>query len=390
MLEKPDTSQAKTIELTINEAPTQAGYIYVRIAGTQVRIDFLARAELESIYTALAQAINEEIDLPVVAESAADKLTIKTKWDDTSANQIQVSGLLYSENAKMTLQETQAIGTINLDKAFDHMGHTWYTLGVTAITDTEQLQEAAKLAEARMDSALHMPMLVVAGSVQGYADFNNTVKNIDSIAMQVVCVPGSTTMPGVIAADEVYKRIMCSQSQPNLSGRNMALRYTQPGSEEFTASKKEAVVKNGGSTITILGGAVYVDNDATTSKTVNGKKNDIWRWASTVLNYMAKVYSLKTMLTQAPFDDYIIMNDTAVTSSPKVVKPSTVKQYMSTLMQKWVDQGLSKNLDDMLESIKVSIPQGNVQSYLIEYKDDMAVAGKHIFVYNSPIISSKV
>lgn len=390
VLEQPDAAQTKSLEISIDTAPDAAGYACVAISGTVVRVDFLAKSTPESIYKSLEKIINEQASLPLSATSAADKLTLTSKWDDESANLITVSTYLESENAQINITETQATGKTTLNKAFEAMGNTWYTMGVLPYTDAQQINAAAKLAEERMKPEMHMPMLIVAGNVQDYAGFNTLVQQTDSMAMQIVCVPGSTTMPGIIAADEVYKRIMCSQSQPNLSGRNIPLRYTQPGPKEFTPAQKEAVVRAGGSTVAYIGNAVCVDNDATTSKTVGGKKNDIWRWASTVLNYMAKIHSLKNMLKQPPFDDYIMMNDAAVTDNPKALKPGTVKQYMSRLMSQWNNQALSKNLSDMQASVKVSIPKGNVQSYLIEYMDDMAVAGKHIFVYNTPVISSKV
>lgn len=389
-LEQPATAgQAKICEFVLAKAPAANGRLTIQVGHETLNMDYAKDTPLANLYTAAAQAVNQKIKWPVTAVAAADKLSITTKWNDSSANSLYIN-LTHTGTENVTQTTTAATGTINLESAFAQMGTIWYTMAVLDNTDSTVLQQAVSLAEARLDPTVHCPMLIVSANTDSYTQCKAAVSALDSRCLMIVHVPHSHTPIGEIAADEVYKRVLCSQTQPNASGRNKPLRFSVPGSQELSTQEKESLIRAGAATVTYRGGTVYVDNEATTSKTVNGEENTIWRWAGTVMCDMAKIHTLNQMFQEPPFDDYVMVDDDAETTSPMALKPGTVKQYISSLMRRWASQSWSKNLRDMQNSIKVSIPHGNVQSYLLEYMDDFAVAGKRIFVQYSPVITSKV
>lgn len=388
VVEKPVVGTAKIIELTMSAEPAENGRLTINVGNDSITVDYIKATSLPDIYTLIAQAINQNTTLPVTALAEADKAILTTKWADDSANTIIISA---SNNGVETIDinETKASGTVNLKDIFAAMSDRWYTLAVLPYTDSTVIMQAVQLAEEMLDPKVHRPMLMVAGSVQGYAEFKTSVQGYDSRCLMIVNVPASVTPAGEISADEVYKRIMCSQEQPNLSGRNIALRYTKPGNMMLSDSQKQTVTQAGGATVSYINGSVYVDNDCTTSKTIKGKPNDIWHWADSVLCNMAKVHTLNTMFSSAPFDDYIMVDEKSTTVKPKALKPSTVKQYLRNQMKQWNENAWSKNLDDMQKSIQVFTPRGNPRSYLIKFMDDYAVAGRRIFVEYAPTITSK-
>ena len=376
--------------ITLSAIPASNLVVTLKIGNDDLSVSVPRDTVLIDVYKLLSDNINANSDLPVTAQSSADSLTITAKWADETSNQIRVQAVSTGIETFEVIKVAGS-GIININNIFKNMGKTWYTLVNCPAQNTSTVQSMIDLAEARLSPDLHMPCLVVQASILDYSNFKSLVEGYDSRCLMILGVEGCQTPEFEIASDEIFKQIDATQEQPNLSARNIALRYTQAPAEEWENSRKLVVVNAGGATVSVDSSSnVYVDNDATTSKLVNGKRNNIWQWAGNVRNDMAKVNMLTQMFESAPFDDYIVISDNTVTSSKKAVPPSLVKAFMQTLMSKWGDLALSKNIKDMQKSVRVSVPIGTPSNFFVEYEDDFAVNGKRILVRYQPFISSKV
>ena len=77
--------------VTVTEVPTAAGTIHLYIAGEHIPINVATTDTIDSIGTAIEDAINAEVDLPVTAHAIAGAVTLTSTFKSVNANEIQVS-----------------------------------------------------------------------------------------------------------------------------------------------------------------------------------------------------------------------------------------------------------------------------------------------------------
>jgi phage tail sheath gpL-like len=150
-----------TGSITVTTPATAAGTLPVYISGRRVQVFVAAGAPIGEVATAIAQAINKDPSMPVLATQAssdATLVTLKCKWKGVEGNDIDVrlayGGLLAAEQVPVGLGITLAptppagatgtklsggTGSPNLTQALTNLGDAIYEYVATGFTDSTSL-----------------------------------------------------------------------------------------------------------------------------------------------------------------------------------------------------------------------------------------------------------
>jgi phage tail sheath gpL-like len=94
---EPIGGVAATGTLTVATQQTEAGSIHLYIGGQHVSTNIGASDTVTEVASAIEAAINEEEDLPVLADALAGVITLTAKWKGISGNDINVSVNYYGK-----------------------------------------------------------------------------------------------------------------------------------------------------------------------------------------------------------------------------------------------------------------------------------------------------
>jgi len=135
----------------IMTAPTDAGTIHLYVGGDHVPVNIRATDTKDAIATAIADAVNDNLDLPVTAAAVTDTVTFTCVWDGVSGNDIPISinyygaiggetlppGLTFMANTATFL--TGGVGTPDFDPAIAALGEMPFEYVAMPYTDSTSL-----------------------------------------------------------------------------------------------------------------------------------------------------------------------------------------------------------------------------------------------------------
>jgi phage tail sheath gpL-like len=91
----PTAGTAATGTLTVATAPTDAGTLFLYVAGQLVEVGVAANDTVTSVAANIATEINEMATLPVTAMAAAGAITLTCKWKGSTGNDIYITSNYY-------------------------------------------------------------------------------------------------------------------------------------------------------------------------------------------------------------------------------------------------------------------------------------------------------
>lgn len=89
---EPSGGVKATGTITVSSAPTEAGTIYVYVAGRRVEVGITAEDTVDDVASAITDAINDDASMPVTAsfDSGNDQVDLECKWKGATGNDIDV------------------------------------------------------------------------------------------------------------------------------------------------------------------------------------------------------------------------------------------------------------------------------------------------------------
>lgn len=367
----PAGTGAATGTITITGPATSAGTIALYIAGDRVTVAVASGDVQNDIATAVAAAINADLDLPVTAVASTNAVTLTARNAGLAGNQITVrqdiaAGDASAEPTGVTVViVAMASGSADptIATALGNFGGTWYTWVVNPYnSDTScDLLEAA--GAVRIDAGVKKPFVGVVGYNDTRANYLTWLASRNSPWTASIVVDSSPNHPAEIAASAVGVCAVSANAEPAKPYKTIGLYGITPGNvAAWTYAQEDSVEAAGGSpTYVDAGGTVRIRDFLTTYVTnALGAVDDSWRYVVTITNVQAKIYSLDQLFLSAPFDRAVIVDDNAVTGKEFAVSPKRVKSYVINLIDSlWIPQAWSKNRDDIVAGIIVEINQSN-------------------------------
>lgn len=356
---------------TINIAVTTAlaGEISLYIAGKRIPVEVSAGADVSTIEAAIVAAINADPNLPVTAAADSGDILVTAKWVGLSGNGITIETNLQVGDATpggvtVTIVDMSG-GTSDpaTATALAALGDTWYTLIASPYNADTSLDELEAAGAARIDPGVRRPFLAIAGYVGSRANLLTALDSRNSQWSSLFPIEGSPNHPAEIAAAVVGEAALRAQVNPGRPYRGLVLEDIRPGTTgTWTYAQRDQMVKAGGSTFRVTPSETIAIEDLCTTRTQNdlGAPDASFRFAETIANLQAKIYSIEAVFESEPFISGVIVDDDSISRQEYAVRPKTVKAYVIRLIDElWEPRALTKNRDDVVAGIVVQIDSGN-------------------------------
>ncbi len=149
---EPVGATAATGAIVVTTAPTEAGTIHLYIGGEHVAINVGGTDTAPIVATAIAAAINLNVDLPVTATVATNTVTLKCVWKGVNGNDIRVEtnyyGSVGGEETPVSLSLTLPVNNVmsggagvpTFTNLINNMGEDEYEYVAMPYTDSTSLQ----------------------------------------------------------------------------------------------------------------------------------------------------------------------------------------------------------------------------------------------------------
>jgi len=371
--------------ITITGPASSAGTMAFYIAGERVPVTVANAAAQNDIATAIAAAINANLDLPVTAEAATNVVTLTARNVGLAGNQITIrQDIATSDAAAEPAGLTVAIVAMasgsadpTIQTALDNFGGTFYTFVVCPYNADASLDILEAVGTARLDPAIKRPFAGFVGYTDTRANFLTWLAARNSPWTTAIPVEGSPDHPAEIAAAAVGSCAVSAQTDPARPFKTLALPGITAGNvAPWTYAQLNAVEAAGGSATYIDASGIVRIHDAVTTYVTNalGAVDESWRFTVTITNIQAKIYSLDQLFMSAPFDRGKVIDDAAVTGQEYAVRPKTVKAYIIDLIDTlWIPQAWSMERDTIVAGIVCEINASNPGRIDVLVPDVMAV-----------------
>jgi phage tail sheath gpL-like len=341
---------------------TGAGTLSLYIGGDAVQIDVESGDSATDIATALAAAINADLDLPVTATSDYGDLVLTAKNTGLAGDQIDLrmdyaSGDADNEPAGVTVNITAMDGgTTNpsIETALTNLAGTFYTFIACPFNDDTSLDLLETSGDYRIGPAVKKPFAGICGYNDTRTNYLTWLDSRNSPWTTSVPVESSPDHPAEIAAAAAGRCALLASSAPSRPFKNTPLTGIHSGNvAPWTYAQKDAVAAAGGSATKDVSGVIYLDDMITTYVTNPlGAIDESLRYTVTISNMQAKIYSLDQLFNSAPFDRAVVVDDDSVTSKEYAISPRRVKGYIIKLVdEQWIPEAWSKNRDTIVEGI---------------------------------------
>lgn len=381
----PDASSAESEEdIVVAGTATASGTLALTIAGVDIGIDVASGDTASQVGDKIEAAVTARPDLPVTANNAAGTVTIQAKFGGAAGDQIQLRlnrGAQDETPAGLTMTVPTNLdnggSNPDLSSAFANLGDTWYTEIVCPYIDDTSISAFEQLGIDRMDPAVKRPFITFIGYTGSRSDLLTALDDRNSEFSSFIPVHGSPTTGWEIAAS--FTGMWARHHAGALVGRPVRTNRI-PGvlaadANDLTYSVRDSGVKAGASYTVNQGSAVFAGDTASTrTETDAGVATTAYRFVSDYIpGLQLKINDMETTYGSAPFVQATVIDDAAPGGVPNAVRPSTAKAYAIQLVDRWVNLGLSKNRDAIVEGIIAEIDAVNAGRINLMIPDDFAL-----------------
>lgn len=354
---------AATGTLTMGGAPTEAGVVYLYVAGKRILASVASGAALATIATAVAAAVNADTSLPVTAAAVDAVVTVTARNKGENGNTIDLR-LNYYTGEKLPAGLTGAIvamasGAANPDitATIAAMGDEWYQGIVMPYTDSANL---ALLEAELLDRTSGTRMIDGIAFAAYRGDISATQTFGDGRNSPHICCMGTNVapQPPYLWAAAVAAQAAASLSiDPARPMQTLVLSGMMPpaATVRWTQEERNLLLYDGVATHYVdSGGAVRIERLITMyQENAYGVADPSYLDITTpaTLSYMR--YSIRARITQK-FPRHKLADDgTNFGPGQAIVTPKTIRAELIALAREWETAGLLENLDQYKDELIV-------------------------------------
>ena len=358
-----DGTTASAADITPSGTQTVAADYQVRINNIlSPAFTIAAGATVAAIVTSIAEAINAEPNMPVVATDSTTVVDLASKWKGASANDIYVE-VIGSTTAGTSFALTQAAsGATNptVDAALAQIGPTWETmvLNCLELADSTALNTFQTYGEGRWGTETHQPLVVFTG--------NNTAAVATVVAItdarkadkvnSVLVSPGANDLPLTIAARELSRIVLSANQDPASGYGSLQATGLTPGADSYQwdSVERESAVLGGCSTVKIKNDIVNVA-DVLTCYHPDGEAHPAYRYVSSVVKLQTILFSLASIFDTPEWDGAPLVPDSQTVTNPNAKQPKMAKAAVATLLDALGNAGIISDPNTAKAATQASI-----------------------------------
>jgi len=345
-LEDDASGVAATGDITPSGAATGAASfrIYVNnIASEQFVVS--NGDSVADIITAMAEAVNAVLEMPVIAEDAtpgtSTELGLTAKWKGASSNDLFVSVVATSDDESgISYAITQPTGGLvnpDVQPALDQIGNVWESmlLNCLNIADTDALDAYSTFGEGRWGALVRKPLVVFTGNTETTVTAAAVVsdsRKTDRTNAQLVA-PGSVDLPFVVAARQLARIAVVANNNPPQDYGSQSADGLTPGTdgEQWTYVDRDSAVKKGSSTIEVKDGVVNI-SDVVTFYHPTGDPTPAYRYVVDLVKLQNIIFNLDLIFAVPEWDGAPLIPDDQPTVNRTAKKPKMAKAAVSSLL----------------------------------------------------------
>ncbi len=323
---------------------------------------------------ALAAAINAQVDMPVIAVPVVGVVTLTSKWEGTSANDIvyRVDGSLTAGSSFGIVDPVGGLTNPDVQVALDQVGDVWETIFINCmdIADTATLDKYVTFNEGRWGALVNMPGVYCSGeneAVVGTATTLTDARPTDRTNVQLVGV-GSDNLPFVVAARQAAFIAVIADSSPARDYSSTPVTGIVPGTdgEQWDFADRDLAIKAGSSGIVKRDGVMTLKDTVTMFHPV-GDPNPAYNYVNNVM-YLCTIICNTNLVFDTPEWDGapLVPNDQAVTE-PTAKKPSMAEAEIASMIDALALGAIISDPDTAKKTILAGINGGNPRRLDISY-----------------------
>jgi len=348
-------------KLAIAGTATEAGLLSAYIAGRRVRVTVANLMTAAAAATALANAINAAVNMPVKAVAAAGEVTLTAKWKGLTGNDIRLqmnrAGLANGERTPAGLTVTvtamaNGAGSPDMADVLAAVGDEEFEFICQPYTDTASLDACrdwmgdisgrwawSSLLYGHVYSATRgtLGSLVAAGVVRN--DQHVTVEGFEANVM----APAWEHAAAFTARTAVY--ISADVARPTQTGELVGI-DAAPAGERFTLQERQALLSNGIATTTSGDGVVRIERGITTyQRNAYGQPDDSYLDSETMHTTGYVMRRLRSVIT-SKYGRHKLANDgTRFGDGQAIVTPSTIRAELIAEYRAMELEGIVENAE---------------------------------------------
>lgn len=281
-----------------------------------------------TIVTAMTEAINAVLEMPVVAVDNTTVLGLTSKWKGESANNmtIEVEG---STTAGTTFAISQMSGGLvnpNIDDALLQVGNIWETMFLNCLNldDTDTLDKFSVFGEGRWGALTRKPMIAFTGTSLATVTLATAVsdaRKTDRTNSQLV-EPGGKDLDFIIAARQLARIVKVANNNPPQDYGSQKATGLIPGTDgvQWDYPTRDSAVKKGSSTIEVKDGIVEI-SDTITFFHPTGEPIPAYRFVVDIIKLQNIIFNLDLIFANDEWDGAPLIPDDQPTVNPTAKKP---------------------------------------------------------------------
>ena len=313
----------------------------------------------------IGEAINANVNMPVIAVVTSDLVTLNSKWEGLSANDITISvdgpanGITFG-----LVQPVGGLDTPDVATALGNIVNKWETLLVNCLqfTDSTALDAYQLWGANRWGALVKKPAVVVTGSNSPITTTVTAVTDLRKTDFINLIYPvyGSASLPLQIAARAVARFAKVSNEDPAMDYGGQKLTGIEPGADINQANylALNAAIVAGSSTSTVIDGVVSA-LDTITCYHPTGEDPPAYRYLADIAKLQNVIFNLDLIFAAPSWDGAPLIPDSQATTNPNARKPMSAKSAINTVLD---GLGLAAILSDVETAKKatvVTIDSGN-------------------------------
>jgi len=338
-LEDAGTGVAAAGSITPSGTQSGAGSYIVRVNNIDSAAFVIADGELGTDLEArITDAINANVDMPVIAAAGADVVDLTAKWAGPTGNDIYVevigpdNGITFA-----VVQPTGGLVNPNIDDALTAIGTVWETmlLNCLDVADTDTLDKYETWGVGRWQATTKKPAIVFTGNTATTVAAATAVSDArpdDYINGQLVA-PGSKDLPFVVAARQLARIAVQATNNPPTSYQALQATGLTPGADadQWNDTDRNLAIKAGSSTIEVKDTVVELA-DIVTFYHPTGVPNPEYRYVVDIVKLQNIIYNLNLIFATPNWAGKPLIPDEQPTANANARQPKGAKAAVALLI----------------------------------------------------------
>lgn len=357
-LDDDGSGVASTGDITPTVAPTEAASYIVRVNNidSEPFVIPVTGATVASVVTQITNAINANVNMPIIATDSATTVDTAAKWAGTSSNDIHIEiiGSTTSGNSFVITQHSGGLVNPDVDDALNQVGNVWESMVLNCmdIADTTTLDKFQTFGVGRWGPLVRKPLVVFTGNTDttvADATVETDARKDDLVNSQLVA-PGSNDLPFVVAARQLARIVKLANNNPAHDYGSQDATGLTPGADgdQWDYTQRDAAVKAGSSTIEVKDSVVNI-SDVVTMYHPDGDPLPAYRFVVDIVKLQNAIFNLDIEFATAKWDGAPLIPDDQPTVNPDAKKPKTAVAAAAAIVD-------SLGLNALLSDTKTTIP----------------------------------